>query len=59
MNRYYQNRLFADRQTSFSQRSLGKSVYCYSLKFSRLAQIFRAPWLKTGFACAKTPSPEV
>jgi hypothetical protein len=41
MNRYYQNRLFADRQTSFSQRSLGKSVYYYSPEFARLAQIFR------------------
>jgi hypothetical protein len=26
MNRYDQNRLFADRRTSFSQRSLGESV---------------------------------
>ena len=34
-------RLFADRRTSFSQPSLGKSVYYYSCKFARLAQIFR------------------
>ena len=33
--------LFADRRTSFPQRSLGKSVYCYSSEFARLAQIFR------------------
>jgi len=30
MNRYYQNQLFADRRTSFSQRSLGKSAYYYA-----------------------------
>jgi hypothetical protein len=41
MNPYYKNRLFADRRTSFSQRSLGKSVYYYSSAFARLAQIFR------------------
>jgi len=29
MCRDYQNQLFADRRTSFSQRGLGKSVYCY------------------------------
>jgi hypothetical protein len=36
------NRLFAARRTSFSQRSLGKSVYYYPEKFSFLAQIFAA-----------------
>jgi len=40
MCRDYQNQLFADRRTSFSQRGLGKSVYCYTSKFLQLAQIF-------------------
>ena len=30
MRRDYQNRLFADKANLFFQRSLGKSVYCYS-----------------------------
>ena len=33
-------RLFADRRTSFPQRSLGKSVYCYISNFARRAQIY-------------------
>ena len=37
----FRSRLFADRRTSFYQRSLGKSVYYYSSEFARLAQIFR------------------
>jgi len=32
--------LFADGRTSFPQRRLGKSVYCYPWQFARLAQIF-------------------
>jgi hypothetical protein len=43
MCRDYQNQLFADRRTSFSQRGLGKSVYCYTLKVSLLAQTFQWP----------------
>ena len=31
MKRSYQNRLFANRRTSFSQPSLGQSVYCIAI----------------------------
>jgi hypothetical protein len=36
MNRYYQNQLFADRRTSFSQRSLGKACIAMRKSFLRL-----------------------
>src|SRR5688572_6358744 len=43
MCRDYQNQLFADRRTSFSQRGLGKSVYCYLSKFARFGKISSTP----------------
>jgi len=50
------------RRTSFSQPSLGKSVYYYSLKFAQLAQTFRElNILGLGYSSrqdAKTPSSE-
>jgi hypothetical protein len=61
--------LFANKANLFFQRSLGKSVYCYMLQFSLLAQIFRCPVaIKNGDLLApspalseveRTPSPEV
>jgi hypothetical protein len=41
MNRYYQNQLFADRRTSFSQRSLGKACNTMLESFRSLRKFFR------------------
>jgi hypothetical protein len=42
MNRYYQNQLFADRRTSFSQRSLGKACIAIVKSFRGLRKLFKA-----------------
>ena len=51
MNRWYQNGLFANRQLSFSGRSLGKSV-CYAIVLVAMSTI---SWIPEGGcqACAK------
>jgi hypothetical protein len=41
MNRYYQNQLFADRRTSFSQRSLGKACITILESFRTLRKLFK------------------